>query len=233
MMSNRSSGFALGSALPPPPQGYRGARPAGPLASHTSTTARQQNYEHGGAPRAFLSRQSSVMQDVSGAEHNRYRRHGLRRAIMTILIAIVLLVGLSGYWLISTHRVHVLPPPQPVAGPPASVSEAEHVIQEYYEDINEHNYRAAFNLLTPEFQRYLGYSKFVSGYANTKHDDISFGEAREVSDGNVSVVTAIRALEARPQGDVTTPYHITYTVVRTHGDNANRGTWKIQGGVST
>jgi hypothetical protein len=110
--------------------------------------------------------------------------------------------------------------------PATPTEKAKHVIQEYYTDVNNRDYHAAYNLLTPDFQKYLkSYDDFAHGYDNTKHDDISFGEAGQVSPGNVDVVTTIRALEAKPQGDVTTTYHLRYRVVLLNG------AWKIQGGV--
>ena len=136
------------------------------------------------------------------------------------LLILLLLVGggLLGLW--AMHRGAATPKP---ATPTA---EAEQVIQEYYTDVNNRDYRSAYALLAPGFQSYLGsYDRFAQGYSNTKHDDISLGTARQVSPGNVDVVTTVHALEARPQGDVTTTYHLRYKVVRLNG------LWKIQSGV--
>ncbi|GAC1366095.1 MAG: hypothetical protein NVS2B12_27590 [Ktedonobacteraceae bacterium] len=146
------------------------------------------------------------------------QKHRPRRAgILFLILAIVLIAGLVGLW--SLHRSSTPPPPA------TPIVAAEQVIQEYYNDVNKHDYKAAYSLLTPEFQSYLNYDSFVQGYGNTRHDDISFGNAVQLSINNVEVPTTISALENRPQGSVTSTYHIRYRVV--HRSNG----WKIMSGV--
>jgi hypothetical protein len=151
----------------------------------------------------------------------RRRRRSPLGGLIFLLLLLLVGCGLLSFW--ATHRsTIVIPTPVPAT----STEQAKQVIQEYYTDVNNRDYQSAYNLLTPGFQSYLGsYNSFARGYQNTKHDDISFGTARQVSPGNVDVVTTIRALEARSQGDVTSTYRLKYRVVRLNGS------WKIESGV--
>ena len=187
---------------------YGGARAGDPVAA---TPAYQQSYQPASPVRVAST------PGYSPPPRKRRRRGGLIFLIALILVA----GGLFGLW--ATHRGAVITTP-PTVTPTA---EAEQVIQQYYTDINNRDYRAAYALLTPGFQSYLGsYNRFAAGYANTKHDDISFGTARQPSAGNVDVVTTIRALEAGSQGDVTSTYRFRYRIVRLNG------VWKIQSGIA-
>jgi serine/threonine-protein kinase len=183
---------------------------------------------------AFPPGQNSGMQAMSpsGLQPARPVRRPLRGGIIFLIILLFAgtLVGFGA--LIKYHSTPPAPPPAPTTSLTPATEAAKQVLREYYTDVNERNYAAAYNRLTPQFQRYLGYNSFVSGYANTKHDDISFDRAREVSTSNVYVVTTIRALETKPQGDVINTYHIAYTIVYIDASNGQRGAWKIQGGVS-
>ncbi|MBA2679737.1 MAG: protein kinase [Ktedonobacteraceae bacterium] len=153
----------------------------------------------------------------------RRRRRSPWGGLIFLLLLLLVGAGLLSFW--TTHRnpgVTLTPTSTPLT----PTGRAKQVIQEYYADVNNRDYKSAYDLLTPGFQSSLGsYDSFVRGYQNTKHDDISFGAARQVSSGNVDVVTTLRALEARPQGDVTTTYHLRYRVVYLNGS------WKIQSGV--
>ena len=190
---------------------YGGARAGDPVAV---TPAYQQSYQPAPVKPAYV---------VSTPGYSPPPRKKRRRGGLIFLIVIVLVAGgLFGLW--AVHRGAIIPTP-PAVTPTA---EAKQVIQQYYSDINNRDYRAAYDLLTPGFQSYLGsYNRFANGYANTKHDDISFGTARQLSAGDVDVVTTIRALEAGSQGDVTSTYRFRYKVV-----HQSDGSWKIQSGIA-
>lgn len=199
----------------PPQQEYRDTRSAEPVASTPSYPPTQRYQPFVNAPNP-----------MQVAETPRYTipAHRRRRSPLGGLVFLLLLLlvggGLLGFW--TTHR-NVVVNPTPSATPTEA---AKQVIQEYYTDVNKRDYHSAYNLLTPGFQTYLGsYDSFARGYDNTKHNDISFGTAKQVSPGNVDVVTTIHALETKPQGDVTSTYRLKYSVVRFNGF------WKIQSGV--
>ena len=189
-----------------PQQTYGGVRSENPIPSRP---AYQQSY-----PAAGPMQVASTPGYIPPPPQKR-RRGGSKFLIAILFIA----GGLLSYLAIHRSQVTTTLPVTPT-------TQAEQVIQDYYADVNNRDYRAAYNLLTPGFQSYLGsYDRFAQGYSNTKRDDISFGIARQPSVGNVDVVTTIRALEARPQGDVTTTYRLKYRVVRLNGS------WKIQSGL--
>jgi len=62
--------------------------------------------------------------------------------------------------------------------------EAQAVITQYYTDINNKNYRAAYNLWANYPQ---SYETFAQGFAHTRHDDIGFGNSAQQGDGTVRV----------------------------------------------
>ncbi len=227
--SNRDSTDRARGNIQPPQQAYGGPtsvpdvsmRAYPPLQDYEQTTSVDQH----NPVQALSSMRGNSLPGAPVLEKGRQpKRHPKRGGILVLIALLVLSGGLIGVWTVATHRLGPVPAPVPVHSTP--MTEAEQVIQAYYTDINERNYQAAFNLLTPKFQSYLGYNNFVNGYANTKHDDINFERATQVSISEVNVVITIHALETRAQGNVIATYHISYIVVRIGG------AWKIQGGVS-
>jgi len=94
--------------------------------------------------------------------------------------------------------------PSPTPTPTLSPSQqATAVVQNYYDDINNHNYQAAYNLLGSNFQSTHPYNQFASGYANTVHDNLTTGTVTTQSDGTFNVPATIVATENNTSGQGT------------------------------
>ena len=65
------------------------------------------------------------------------------------------------------------------------------------------------------------YDQFASGYANTQHDDISFGTITPNADGTVTVDLTILATETTSTGTVKSAYQGSYIV------GQQNGAWKL------
>jgi hypothetical protein len=74
------------------------------------------------------------------------------------------------------------------------------VVQNYYDDINNHNYQAAYNLLGSQFKSTHPYNQFASGYSNTVHDNLTTGTVTTRSDGTFNVPSTIVATENNTSG---------------------------------
>ncbi len=100
--------------------------------------------------------------------------------------------------------------------------QAQALIQQYYDDINKRDYHAAYNLWGTDPQHPTPtYDQFASGYANTQHDDISFGTITPNADGTVTVDLTILATETTSTGTVKSTYQGSYIV------GQQNGAWKL------
>ncbi len=99
--------------------------------------------------------------------------------------------------------------------------EAQAVITQYYTDINNKNYRAAYNLWANYPQ---SYETFAQGFAHTRHDDIGFGNSAQQGDGTVRVPVVITATSDATSGTGTQQQQYQgYYIVGQQPD----GSWKI------
>jgi hypothetical protein len=108
-----------------------------------------------------------------------------------------------------------------IAGPPTATTppqQARAIVQAFYDDINQRNYPAAYNLLGKSFHSTQAYCRFVEGYTDTKHDQITFDTVTSLPDGTVNVGVTIDA-------EATTGVHSIYQWESTVGQED--GYWKI------
>ncbi len=103
----------------------------------------------------------------------------------------------------------------------SSLDTARSTIQQYYNAINNHQYRVAYNTwqdnVTGAGQ---SYEQFAAGYGNTVHDDISFDSVVPQDDTTVDVNITIHAHERHG----TETFSASYVVGKV-GD-----IWKIMSG---
>lgn len=111
----------------------------------------------------------------------------------------------------------ITPTPSPT---PARTPEqqAQAVIEQYFNYINQKNYRAAYNLWTPPPS---SYQSFANGFAHTQRDDIQTGSIAQQSDGTVQVPIVITALTDKNTKNTFSGYYVV-------GQQPD-GTWKITG----
>lgn len=113
-------------------------------------------------------------------------------------------------------------PPTPTPIPtPSSSQQAQAVVQTYFDDINNKDYPGAYNQLGAAFQRSQSYQQFSSGFANTIHDSITFGNITPLSDGTVQVGITVVALERSSSGTTTSTFQGYYIV------GQENGAWKL------
>ena len=132
---------------------------------------------------------------------------------------------IRGGYLPKVNRV-ATPDPPPAASPDAGPSQqAQALIQQLHNDINNLDYPAAYNRWGSAFQTATDYCTFVAGYAHTLHDDVLSEQATALPDGTTQVVATITTTEDTPAGRATRNYQETYTV----GQENN--SWKILHGT--
>ncbi len=149
-------------------------------------------------------------------------RRGKGRVVALLIILLALLLILSAMVVFTLNLNGFLgnnPTPTPTAA-----QQAQAVITQYYNYINQKDYKDAYNLLGADFQRSQPYDQFVNGYANTQHDDIIFDQVTPLTDGTVKVVITINATETSSSGTVTRQYQGSDIV------GQENGTWKILSG---
>ncbi len=107
-----------------------------------------------------------------------------------------------------------------------STQQAQAVIQQYYDDINKHDYNAAYAL----WQQYpQSLAAFSSGFQNTLNDQLTIDRVVQQPDGTVKITVTVNAVEqTNGGGQKQSTYHINYQLAR-QPDNS----WKIIHGTGT
>ncbi len=110
------------------------------------------------------------------------------------------------------------PTPSPTPQPTLA---AQATVQQYYTDINNKDYRGAYNLWVNYPQ---SYAQFQQGFAHTRHDNITLGDTTVQNDGSVQVNITIQSTEDAASGTGTqVSTYQGYYIVGQQSD----GTWKI------
>jgi len=135
-----------------------------------------------------------------------------RKIWLLLVLSVLLVIGLSGGGIWIAYRANI---------PSPEVEQAEQVIQQFYADLNRHDYHAAYNLFAPELQNRMSYDMFMQNYANAIHLDVAIDHANQNTTDNVNILATIHALRMMPRGEVTTIVHFGYHVIR------RNGVWKI------
>jgi len=118
----------------------------------------------------------------------------------------------------------VPPTPTPVAATPtpSPAQQAQAVVQQYYDDINNADYQSAYNLWGSSYQNSHSYSSFANGFANTVHDTIYFDTITPRSDSTVQVSITLQAVDNNPSGGTTSSAFQGYYIV-----GQENGSWKL------
>lgn len=160
------------------------------------------------------------------------RRRGPFVFLMIVVLLLLVISGALTWFLLHGKTSPVTgsgqtPTPTVIPSPTLTpAQQAQAVVNQYYNDINNHDYQDAYNLLGPTMQQNQSYSNFVSGYAHTRHDTITISNVAAQSDGTYLVTLTIQATEDATPG--------TGTQISTYqgGDIVGQvnGAWKILNG---
>ncbi|GLV56993.1 hypothetical protein KDH_38320 [Dictyobacter sp. S3.2.2.5] len=93
-----------------------------------------------------------------------------------------------------------LPTPTPTPTPIVTADSAQKFVRGYFDDINQRNYRGAYNHWAKDYQDKNPYDQFAQGYANTRHDDITSIDATAGDNGTYSVSVTFSATETDNNG---------------------------------
>ena len=156
--------------------------------------------------------------------HRHAPKRGLQPILILAIICILSALITGGVFIIKgafatqqppatpTPVVHTTPTaiptatstPSPTSTPTLTPSQqATVVVQKYYDDINNRDYQAAYNLLGSNFQSSHPYNQFASGYANTVHDNLTTGTVTTLYDGTFNVPATVVATEKNTSGQGT------------------------------
>ncbi len=179
----------------------------------------------------FMQPGSMGYAPVSGQfETEPARRGGRGRAGLLVFILLILLLLLGSAVTLTLQYTGVINLPLPLPRPPVAVTppltpsqQAQAVVQQYYADINNKDYQAAYSLW---WHSSFSYDAFASGYAHTQHDDITIDSVTSLPNGAVQVNITINATEDGPTG--AGPVHSTYQGSYVIGQES--GAWKFLSG---
>lgn len=172
----------------------------------------------------FMSPGGAVYQpipDSFGARNQAPRRRGNGGLIALLVLLIVLLAGVSGFFVLKYQGIlfnngtgtgngtgtntgtgtgtgtQTAPTPSPTPSPSPSpvplTQQAQTLVQNYYNDINSKDYQASYNLLGSQMQSQQPYQQYQNGFADTQQDVISFNNSTQQSDGTVRLDVTLQA----------------------------------------
>ena len=177
-------------------------------------------------PQQYGHGQGNVIAPSRPHQSGKGRVATLLAILLVLLLAlgtVILLVMKSGLLQGITGN-YVSPGATTIATPG---EQARGVLRRYYDDINKHNYRDAYNLWAVDAQHpAASYDIFVNGFAHTVHDDIVFNSVTPLSNGKVQLDVTLTATEETASGNVLHMYHLYYQV------GQEGGVWKILDGHS-
>ncbi len=144
--------------------------------------------------------------------------------IILIIAAIVVGLRVGGVFAFSSPQsTPTSTTTAPTSAPtPSPTDLAKQVVTQYYDDINQGNYRDAYNLLAPDFQNSLPYSTFAKGYADTIRDTVTFNSISQNSDGSVSVSTTLNTYENTNTGPTYNTFQWNAKLIQING------AWRIE-----
>jgi hypothetical protein len=96
-------------------------------------------------------------------------------------------------------------------------SQAQNVVQSYYDAINRADYQSAYQLWGSAYQNAHPYDQFANGFATTMHDTITFKSTTQQADGTYSVAITLVAVNKTSTGSTTTTYTGNYTIGMENG----------------
>lgn len=95
-------------------------------------------------------------------------------------------------------------------------------MQQYYNDWNQKDYHAAYDLLGTEYQKAYPYGSLLTSYENTKSSEITFDSVTQLPNGTFRIVVTDHATEKDASGGtVKRVYRVSYIV------GQENSTWKI------
>jgi len=116
----------------------------------------------------------------------------------------------------------VIHTPTPVPTPTMTpVQQGQSVVKLYYDDINQKNYSAAYQLWGADYHKQDPYDHFAAGFQHTTHDDIRIQSVTLQSDGTVMVEIMLYASEESSSGIIVQVFQGSYTV------GIENGAWKL------
>lgn len=116
----------------------------------------------------------------------------------------------------------VTTPTTPTASPE---QQAQAIVTQYYDDVNNKNYEAAYNLWVPGTNPSPTLPDFIKGFQYTLHDDLTITKTAQLNDGTVQVSITIVATEQTTTGGTKQSTYQGYNIV-----GQQNGVWKIQSG---
>ena len=95
---------------------------------------------------------------------------------------------------------------------------AQGVVQKYYDDINQTDYQAAYQIWGSDYQSLNPYAQWASGYTMTRHVDLTFDGTIQLGDGVFKVAVTINSTEGTGSGLVTSTYSGSYILGQENGN---------------
>jgi serine/threonine protein kinase len=109
--------------------------------------------------------------------------------------------------------------PTPQITPPtlSPAQQAQDTIQRYYDDVNQADYKDAYQLWGTNYQQGHPYDQYAAGYATTQHVDIVFHSITALANGSQQVAMTIYARDTTANGSKISAFEGYYIVGQENG----------------
>jgi serine/threonine protein kinase len=191
---------------------------------------------NGAGEKAAISPQVAPVQ-TTGDEHDRYIERKRKRWIGTGIILCICVLLLSIGLFASSGVLRRAQASAPYLASPTMVPQkksqallsrlrspdrqAQQVVRLYYNDIDQQQYQAAYNLWSSAYQSTYSFSQFSQGFVTTQRDDIVVQASKTLPSGRVQVAIILYATDKQHAGSMINAYQGSYTL-----DKEN-GAWKL------
>lgn len=149
-----------------------------------------------------------------------HKNRGRTTGLVLILLGLLLILGSMGFFAYQ-HKMlpwlsHSSATPTPVVTTTTltPVQHAKQLLNQYYTDLNHHQYQAAYNRWKSINQSYAAY---VQGYQYTIHDTLTINNAIVQSDGTVRLNVTLQANEKSQSGPQSSTFQGYYIVGQYNG----------------
>jgi ketosteroid isomerase-like protein len=152
----------------------------------------------------------------------RRSNRGRITGLVLILLGLVLILGSVVLFMVQRHSGSGST--GSTGSQSSSIQQAQAVIQQYYDDINKHDYTSAYALWKNNQQSLTDFSK---GFQNTLNDQLAVNQVTQQADGTVKFTVTVSATEKTASGSQQQSiYHGNYVLAQ-QTDNS----WKIINGA--
>jgi serine/threonine protein kinase len=202
--------------------------PAYPVQGNTLYPSQMNSMPQGSMSPLSFNTEPSQLSNVSDSRPHKSRT-GLKWLLALCLVIVLCAIAVLFVPYVNTRFMQVFNPsptvvvtvkptiqatamPTPTATPTPS-DKAKAVVQLFYDDVNQMDFKDAYSQLSVAYQQQQSYANFEAGYAHTRHDDVTFESTTLLGNGSYQFDVRINASDIDDEGIITNTIYTGHYVV--------------------